>query len=83
MPYFLLLAFHLKIGNSFFVFTTRTPFTSQTKWQMSYNFLYCENVEKLLPNRSIKDVQMLPMVEFKLYRCSPGVGTFIVDYEKL
>ena len=53
MPYFLLLAFHLKIGNSFFVFTTRTPFTSQTKWQMSYNFLYCENVEKLLPNRSI------------------------------
>ena len=53
MPYFLLLAFHLKIGNSFFVFTTRTPFTSQTKWQMSYNSLYCENVEKLLPNRSI------------------------------
>ena len=53
MLYFLLLAFHLKIGNSFFVFTNRTPFTSQTKWQMSYNFLYCENVEKLLPNRSI------------------------------
>ena len=26
---------------------------------------------------------MLPMVVFKLYRCSPGVGTFIVDYEKL
>ena len=34
--------FKLEIGNSYFMLTSQTPFTSETKWQ---NFLYDENIE--------------------------------------
>ena len=59
---------------------------SEISKSFQFNFSDTQNnilLKAVLGLGKKKVVEALPIVELKLDRCSPGVGTFIVDYEKL